>query len=137
MIEVKEFLRHLVKPIFLLRVSESCIYICTSSSVSNRNFSFSEDFPSRCRRIEDPICCAFDLINPGIAFETALGSKDFFEPDLFSDCFKDVLVTNLLHFIFSVYVGVHRASHQGQLEYICRGERAHLIKDWSEVFISG
>ena len=107
-----------------------------SLSVFDGNFSFSEDFSTSRWCIEDPICSAFDLVNPGITFKTALGTEDFFKPDFFPDSLEDVLMTDLLHFIFRVDVFVNRACHQCQLKYICRGKRTHLVKDGSKVFIS-
>lgn len=107
-----------------------------SLSVFDGNFGFSENFSTSRWCIEDPISSTFDLVNPGITFKAALCTEDFFEPDLFPDSLEDVLVTDLLHFIFRVDVLLHRACHQCQLEYICRGKWAHLVEDGSKVFIS-
>ena len=115
----------------LFLISVFCLF-----SMSNGHLGLCKDFPSRCCRVKNPVRLLCNLVDPSVIFQATLCAKYLLKPNFLPDCLKDILMRNLLHFIFRIHMSIHRTCHQCQFENIHSGKRAHLIEDWSKIFIS-
>lgn len=84
--------------------------------------------------VEDPVGSLGVLLQPWLVLQSGVDSEDFFQVLVFTKDLK--LLLKLIDFVFAVDILWHFTDLVRNLEQFPAGQRAHLLENWDEVFIS-